>query len=155
MSYVRGADIDIEIVKFMDTNSKTIFIRSPNRNEYQINNKFNKIYFLFFFFVGPSIFFYHPTMVERIYLDNHIRKLHIRYMLCVRIYVTAGQYLMETISELIYTPKTERDYGTLACWGKNSIGKQSDPCLFQVVPAGKYAQTHIRINMRKFIYLFY
>lgn len=87
-------------------------------------------------------------MVERIYLDNHIRKLHIRYMLCVRIYVTAGQYLMETISELIYTPKTERDYGTLACWGKNSIGKQSDPCLFQVVPAGKYAQTHIRINMR-------
>lgn len=50
---------------------------------------------------------------------------------------------METVSELIYTPKTERDYGTLACWGKNSIGKQSDPCLFQVVPAGKYAQTHI------------
>lgn len=45
---------------------------------------------------------------------------------------------METVSELIYTPKTERDYGTLACWGKNSIGKQSEPCLFQVVPAGKY-----------------
>lgn len=44
---------------------------------------------------------------------------------------------METVSELIYTPKTERDYGTLACWGKNSIGKQSEPCLFQVVPAGK------------------
>lgn len=44
---------------------------------------------------------------------------------------------METVSELIYTPKNERDYGTLACWGKNSIGKQSEPCLFQVVPAGK------------------
>lgn len=48
-----------------------------------------------------------------------------------------GRSLVETVSELIYTPKTERDYGTLACWGKNSIGKQSEPCLFQVVPAGK------------------
>lgn len=43
---------------------------------------------------------------------------------------------METISELVYTPKNERDYGTLACWGKNSIGKQAEPCVFQVVPAG-------------------
>ncbi|XP_061400254.1 synaptogenesis protein syg-2-like, partial [Musca vetustissima] len=42
---------------------------------------------------------------------------------------------VETVSELIYTPKGERDYGTLACWGRNSIGKQSEPCLFQVVPA--------------------
>ncbi|XP_046806655.1 putative uncharacterized protein DDB_G0282133 isoform X1 [Lucilia cuprina] len=44
---------------------------------------------------------------------------------------------VETVSELIYTPKGERDYGTLACWGRNSIGKQSEPCLFQVVPAAK------------------
>ncbi|XP_036342747.1 probable WRKY transcription factor protein 1, partial [Rhagoletis pomonella] len=44
---------------------------------------------------------------------------------------------VETVSELIYTPKGERDYGTLACWGQNSIGKQSEPCLFQVVPAAK------------------
>jgi len=44
---------------------------------------------------------------------------------------------VETVSELIYTPKGERDYGTLACWGRNAIGKQSEPCLFQVVPAGK------------------
>ncbi|XP_055848282.1 uncharacterized protein LOC129913564 isoform X2 [Episyrphus balteatus] len=43
----------------------------------------------------------------------------------------------ETVSELIYTPKGERDYGTLACWGRNSIGKQVEPCLFQVVPAAK------------------
>ncbi|KAL1373645.1 hypothetical protein pipiens_018544 [Culex pipiens pipiens] len=43
----------------------------------------------------------------------------------------------ETIYELLYTPKSERDYGTLACWGKNSIGKQLEPCLFQVVPAAK------------------
>ncbi|XP_058813895.1 serine-rich adhesin for platelets isoform X2 [Topomyia yanbarensis] len=45
----------------------------------------------------------------------------------------------ETIYELPYTPKSERDYGTLACWGKNSIGKQLEPCLFQVVPAAKPA----------------
>ncbi|XP_054082024.1 uncharacterized protein LOC105220719 isoform X1 [Zeugodacus cucurbitae] len=44
---------------------------------------------------------------------------------------------VETVSELIYTPKGERDYGTLACWGQNSIGKQTEPCLFQVVPAAK------------------
>jgi hypothetical protein len=44
---------------------------------------------------------------------------------------------METVNELIYTPKGERDYGTLACWGANVIGKQVDPCLFQIVPAGK------------------
>ncbi|XP_022225527.2 uncharacterized protein LOC111076162 [Drosophila obscura] len=44
---------------------------------------------------------------------------------------------VETVSELIYTPKGERDYGTLACYGRNAIGKQSDPCLFQVVPAAK------------------
>lgn len=44
--------------------------------------------------------------------------------------------ITETVSELLYTPKNERDYGTLACWGKNSIGKQIEPCIFQVVPAG-------------------
>ena len=44
---------------------------------------------------------------------------------------------MEAVNELIYTPKGERDYGTLACWGRNPIGKQIEPCLFQIVPAGK------------------
>ncbi len=47
--------------------------------------------------------------------------------------------IMETVNELIYTPKGERDYGTLACKGSNSIGKQIEPCLFQVVPAGLYS----------------
>jgi hypothetical protein len=39
-------------------------------------------------------------------------------------------------SDLNYTPKSERDYGTLACWGRNTIGRQADPCVFQLVPAG-------------------
>lgn len=45
--------------------------------------------------------------------------------------------ILEIINFLNYTTKNERDYGTLACWGKNSIGKQIDPCLYHVVPAGK------------------
>lgn len=40
-------------------------------------------------------------------------------------------------SELMYTPNIERDYGTLTCWGKNAIGRQMEPCIFQIVPAGK------------------
>jgi len=60
--------------------------------------------------------------------------------------LTAFIFPVETVSELIYTPKGERDYGTLACWGRNAIGKQSEPCLFQVVPAGK--QHH---SMRAFV----
>ena len=39
-------------------------------------------------------------------------------------------------SDLYYTPKSERDYGTLACWGRNAIGRQAEPCIFQLVPAG-------------------
>ncbi|CRL07921.1 CLUMA_CG020866, isoform A, partial [Clunio marinus] len=36
-----------------------------------------------------------------------------------------------------FKPQTENDYGTVLCWGINSIGMQTEPCLFQVVPAGK------------------
>lgn len=35
----------------------------------------------------------------------------------------------------MYTPLIERDYGTLACWGRNAIGRQAEPCIFQIVPA--------------------
>lgn len=45
--------------------------------------------------------------------------------------------MLTAVDQIKFTPKNERDYGTLACYGKNSIGKQSEPCLFQVVPAGK------------------
>lgn len=53
---------------------------------------------------------------------------------------------MEAVNELIYTPKGERDYGTLACWAKNPIGKQMEPCLFQIVPAGMYRQALKYLN---------
>ncbi|KAG5873698.1 hypothetical protein JTB14_000873 [Gonioctena quinquepunctata] len=43
------------------------------------------------------------------------------------------------VSELMYTPASQRDYGTLTCLGSNSIGRQLEPCIFQVVPASKPA----------------
>lgn len=46
-------------------------------------------------------------------------------------------FVDETISELIYKIRSERDYGTLACWADNAIGRQMEPCIFQIVPAGK------------------
>ncbi|KAJ2938744.1 hypothetical protein O0L34_g3357 [Tuta absoluta] len=49
--------------------------------------------------------------------------------------------LLETIngsiSELRYNPASERDYGALSCKGTNSVGGQSQPCVFQIVPAAR------------------
>ena len=36
-----------------------------------------------------------------------------------------------------YMPMTELDYGSLLCWGKNSVGLQTQPCVFQIIPAGE------------------
>lgn len=41
------------------------------------------------------------------------------------------------ISVATYTPRSELDYGTLLCWAQNSIGKQTEPCSYQIVPADK------------------
>lgn len=40
-------------------------------------------------------------------------------------------------SRLNYTPVSDLDYGTLQCWAQNDIGRQKEPCIFQVVIAGK------------------
>lgn len=42
-----------------------------------------------------------------------------------------------TVSVLQYTPVLEQDYGSLSCWGVNDVGHQIQPCVFQVVVAGK------------------
>lgn len=39
-------------------------------------------------------------------------------------------------SAATYVPRTEFDYGTLFCWGKNNVGAQIEPCVFTVIPAG-------------------
>ncbi|VVC96424.1 unnamed protein product [Leptidea sinapis] len=35
-------------------------------------------------------------------------------------------------SELRYTPASERDYGALTCRGTNTVGRQEQPCVFQI-----------------------
>ncbi|XP_074042436.1 sidestep II transmembrane protein, partial [Leptinotarsa decemlineata] len=42
-----------------------------------------------------------------------------------------------SFSILRYTPVSELDYGSLSCWASNSVGHQIDPCVFQLVAAGK------------------
>ncbi|XP_028038629.1 neural cell adhesion molecule 1-like [Bombyx mandarina] len=40
-------------------------------------------------------------------------------------------------SELVYKPQSERDFGTLSCRGANTVGRQLEPCVFQIVPAAR------------------
>ncbi len=51
-----------------------------------------------------------------------------------------------TTSIATYTPKTRYSYGLLLCSAENSIGKQAQPCVYTIVPAGKF------INSRFFCY---
>ncbi|XP_075549175.1 protein turtle homolog B-like isoform X2 [Dermacentor variabilis] len=39
-------------------------------------------------------------------------------------------------STLAFSVRSDDDYGTLLCWGTNSVGIQRDPCAFSIVPAG-------------------
>ena len=38
----------------------------------------------------------------------------------------------EYSSVLTYTPHTPLDYGSLLCWAENDVGRQKEPCVFQV-----------------------
>lgn len=40
-------------------------------------------------------------------------------------------------SILTYTQTSELDYGTVICWASNLAGKQSEPCVFHLITAGK------------------
>lgn len=44
--------------------------------------------------------------------------------------------LQTGFSRLNYTPASDLDYGTISCWGRNAIGMQKSPCIFQIVAAG-------------------
>ncbi|GBP05211.1 hypothetical protein EVAR_70230_1 [Eumeta japonica] len=39
-------------------------------------------------------------------------------------------------SVLRYLPRTEADFGILYCWGQNNVGIQTEPCQYQLIPAG-------------------
>ncbi|KAF2347787.1 hypothetical protein FHG87_021457, partial [Trinorchestia longiramus] len=41
------------------------------------------------------------------------------------------------ISLVVFVPRNELDFGALHCWGRNSIGTQSQPCTFTVFLAAK------------------
>lgn len=51
-----------------------------------------------------------------------------------------------TSSRLNYTPANDMDYGTLLCYGVNEVGKQKDPCIFQVVIAGRHIKHYSWTN---------
>jgi len=40
------------------------------------------------------------------------------------------------LSRFFYTPSTDAEFGTFLCWASNDIGRQVQPCVFHVVPAG-------------------
>ncbi|XP_035207453.1 nephrin-like [Stegodyphus dumicola] len=40
------------------------------------------------------------------------------------------------LSVITYTPKTMGDYGSLLCWGRNSVAEQKEPCFVRIIPAG-------------------
>lgn len=42
-----------------------------------------------------------------------------------------------SVSVMKYIPVKELDYGLLSCWASNDVGHQINPCVFQVVAAGK------------------
>ena len=48
-----------------------------------------------------------------------------------------------TRSKLTYTPRNNKDYGTLMCEAKNEVGKQKHPCIFHIILAGKFYMTFI------------
>jgi len=33
--------------------------------------------------------------------------------------------------------KKKKDYGTLLCYGSNELGTQTEPCVFNIILAGK------------------
>ena len=43
-----------------------------------------------------------------------------------------------SLSQLIYSPFHELDYGTILCWATNNLGHQVEPCTFHIIPAGLY-----------------
>ena len=41
-----------------------------------------------------------------------------------------------------YVPRTPHDYGSLLCWGENSVGVQIQPCVIQLLPATPPSPVH-------------
>ncbi len=59
------------------------------------------------------------------YFNNSLENFEIRSV------VTKGSQ-----STASYIPKTRLGYGSLLCWAENIIGKQKEPCAYQIVASG-------------------
>lgn len=46
------------------------------------------------------------------------------------------QHQLKSIAKLV--PDSEADFGPLYCWASNAIGQQREPCVFQLIKAGKF-----------------
>lgn len=55
------------------------------------------------------------------------------------------------ISILTFSPQTELDYGILMCYAHNAVGKQADPCIFHIIPAGRRAKER-KLFRREFFF---
>lgn len=42
-----------------------------------------------------------------------------------------------------YIPRSRPEFGKLYCWAKNSVGDQQVPCIFNVIPAGKFTTSNL------------
>ncbi|CAL7951229.1 unnamed protein product [Xylocopa violacea] len=51
------------------------------------------------------------------------------------------------VSVLEYTPTVDTDFGTLACWASNLVGRQRTPCVFDLLP-GKPPQPPFDCSLR-------
>lgn len=47
-----------------------------------------------------------------------------------------------TRSTVSYSPASDWEFGSLLCWARNDLGKQKEPCVFSVMPAGEYVLLH-------------
>jgi hypothetical protein len=50
-------------------------------------------------------------------------------------------------SILHYTPVMDQEYGTLTCSGQNDVGEQTNPCVFQVILAGKKSDFQLLFSL--------
>ena len=39
------------------------------------------------------------------------------------------------------------DYGNVLCWATNPVGRQSEPCVYHIIPAGKLSNTKIEKHL--------
>ena len=43
-----------------------------------------------------------------------------------------------SLSKLNYRAESEKDFGVVQCWAENKLGVSDTPCVFTLIPAGKF-----------------